>query len=64
LATRAECLDADNFQAARYQLHHVAWEYMCWELHRMGLHTKPVTAAQRRVLKMLKDGARPQFWDI
>lgn len=64
LATRAECLNPEKFQAGRYQLHYAAWDEMCLELHRMGLQDKPHSSHQKRVLKTLKEGARPSFWDI
>ena len=61
---RGECLDPERFQSSRYQSHVAAWEEMCFELHRRGLQEEPVTKPQRAILQFLRDGVRPQFWDI
>lgn len=64
LKIRDECLDPERFQASRYQLHAAAWEEMCLELHRMGLQDEPVTKPQLGILRSLREGVKPQFWDI
>ena len=64
LEIRAKCLDPGNFQAARYHLHYAAWDEMCEELWRMGLQNQKRTPEQKKVLRDIREGARPKFWDI
>ena len=64
LDIRGKCLDPDNFQAARYHLHWAAWDEMCEELWRMGYQEVKRTSEQKKVLRDLKEGTRPTFWEL